>query len=61
MRNREPYEKQFRIFNIRTKELLSLNATLEDLNTIMVALLKGKFQKKEMKSDEEFINDCIIP
>ena len=59
MRNREPYEKQFRIFNIRTKELLSLNATLEDLNTIMVALLKGKFQKKEMKSDEEFINDCI--
>ena len=61
MRNREPVEKQFRIFNIRTKELLSLNATLEDLNTIMVALLKGKFQKKEMKSDEEFINDCIIP
>ena len=59
MRNREPYEKQFRIFNIRTKELLSLNATLEDLNTIIVALLKGKFQKKEMKSDEEFINDCI--
>ena len=59
-RSSEPYdEKQFRIFNIRTKELLSLNATLEDLNTIMVALLKGKFQKKEMKSDEEFINDCL--
>ena len=57
--NGEPSEKHFRIFNIRTKELLSLNATLEDLNTIIVALLKGKFQKKEMKSDEEFINDCI--
>ena len=50
--------KKFRIFNIRTNELLSLNATLEDLNTIMLALLKGKFQKQEVKTDEEFIAEC---
>jgi hypothetical protein len=51
-------EKKFKIFNIRTKELLSLNATLDDLNTIIVALLRGKFEKQEMKSDEDFIGDC---
>ena len=50
--------KKFRIFNIRTNELLSLNATLEDLNTIMLALLKGKFKKQEVKTDEEFIAEC---
>jgi hypothetical protein len=49
---------KFNIFNIRTKELLSLNATLEDLNTIILTLLKGKFQKQPEKTDEEFINDC---
>jgi hypothetical protein len=51
-------EKKFRIFNIRTNEVLSLNATLEDLNTIMLALLNGKFQKQEVKTDEEFIAEC---
>jgi len=52
-------DKKFKIFNIRTKEFLSLNASLEDLNTIIVALLKGKYEKQEMKSDEEFIEDCV--
>jgi hypothetical protein len=51
-------KKKFRIFNIRTNELLSLNATLEDLNTIILALLKGKYNKQEKKSDEDFISDC---
>jgi hypothetical protein len=53
------YEKKsFRIFNIRTKELLSLNATSEDLNTIILALLKGKYTKQEKKTDNDFIQDC---
>lgn len=51
-------KKKFRIFNIRTNELLSLNATSEDLNTIILALLKGKYNKQEKKSDEDFISDC---
>ena len=56
---REDKERKFNIFNIRTNERLSLNATLEDLNTIIVILLKGKFQKQEIKTDEEFIKDCV--
>jgi len=51
-------KKSFRIFNIRTKELLSLNATSEDLNTIIISLLKGKYNKQEIKTDEVFISDC---
>jgi hypothetical protein len=50
--------KQFKIFNIKTNELLSLNASQEDLNTIILSLLRGKFQKQQIKSDEEFIDDC---
>jgi hypothetical protein len=50
--------KNFKIFNIKTNELLSLNATPEHLNTIMLSLLKGKYQTQEVKTDEEFINDC---
>jgi len=50
--------KKFCIFNIRTKEFLSLNCSLEDLNTIILLLLKGKFNKQEKKSDEVFIKDC---
>ena len=52
--------KDFKIYNIRTRELLSLNATLEDLNTIIIALLKGKFQKQETKSDEDFIDEATL-
>ena len=50
--------KQFKIFNIKTNELLSLNASQEDLNTIILSLLRGKYQKQQIKSNEEFINDC---
>jgi hypothetical protein len=50
--------KNFKIYNIKTNELLSLNATPEHLNTIMLSLLKGKYQTQEVKTDEEFINDC---
>lgn len=57
--NDESAVRNFVIFNIRTNERLSLNATMEDLNTIIVILLKGKFQKQEIKTDEEFVNDCI--
>lgn len=51
-------EKVFKIFNIKTNELLILNASMSDLNTIMLALLKGKFQKQDIKVDMDFIGDC---
>jgi hypothetical protein len=54
----EKVSKVFKIFNIRTNELMRLDATMDDLNTIMLALLRGKFQKPELKVDDEFISDC---
>ena len=48
-------EKVFKIFNIKTGELLCLNATMEDLHTIIVALLKGKYTEQKRKNDDEFV------
>ena len=51
-------EKVFKIFNIKTGEILRLDATMDDLNTIITTLLQGKFQEPIKKTDEEFIEDC---
>jgi len=51
-------DKVFKIFNIKTGEIMRLDATMEDLNTIITTLLKGKFQEPIKKTDEEFIEDC---
>ena len=50
--------RDFKIFNIKTGELLVLDATTEQLNDIMVHLLKGKYGKKEQKKDVDFITEC---
>lgn len=50
--------KPFKIMNIRTGEILRLSATRDEINTIMVALLKSKFLEPEQKTDDEFIRDC---
>ena len=54
----EYQEKVFKIFNIKTGEIMRLDATIHELNTIMITLLKGKFQEPIKKTDEEFIEDC---
>lgn len=51
-------EKIFKIYNIKTNELLTLNATIEDLNYIVISILKGRFTKTKEKTLEEFIYDC---
>ena len=51
-------DKIFKIFNIKTGEILRLEASPDDLNTIISALLKGRFQDPVKKSDDEFIHDC---
>jgi len=48
----------FKIFNIKSGEILRLEATTEQLNTIIIALLKGKYFSKESKKDDDFINEC---
>ena len=53
----EDDKKVFKIFNIRTGELLVLQSTMEELNTIMLALLKSKYSTQIPKTDEEFLDD----
>ena len=52
-------EREFRIFNIKTGELLTLNADFEDLNTIIRTVIKGKYIDSNKFSDDEFI-DYIV-
>jgi acyl carrier protein phosphodiesterase len=51
-------EKIFKIYNIKTNELLTLNATMDQLNYIVISILKGKYQKNKEKTLEEFLYDC---
>jgi hypothetical protein len=51
-------EKIFKIYNMKTNELFTLNATIEQLNYIVISILKGKYQKNEEKTLEEFMYDC---
>ena len=54
----EPEPKVFKIFNIKTGDVLRLDATMEELNQIMSELLVGKYQEIIPKTDEEFITEC---
>jgi len=51
-------EKQFKIYNIKTNELLRLEATAEELNYIVISILKGKYLKDREKTLDEFLADC---
>jgi len=50
--------RDFKIFNIKTGEMMVLDATTEQLNDIMLHLLKGKYGKKEQKKDVDFVSEC---
>ena len=50
--------REVRIFNIKTGEILRLNATFEELTTIVVELLRGKYMTHKPKTSEEFLEDC---
>lgn len=47
--------KKFKILNIKNGELMEMNATLEELNYIMIALIQGKYMEHKPKTDEEFL------
>jgi hypothetical protein len=51
-------ERNIRILNIKTGEVLELRASVDELTHIMVALLKGKYCEPVVKTDEEFVHDC---
>lgn len=51
--------KEFKLFNVTTGELYTLNSGLdEELNTIVIALLRGKYDEQTVKTDDEFIEMC---
>jgi hypothetical protein len=49
-------KREFKILNIKTGERWVLQSTPEDLQKMVVALLRGKYAKIVEKTDEEFIN-----
>ena len=50
--------RDFKIFNIKTGEIFRLDASTQQLNDIMILLLKGKYSNKEFQKDDNFISDC---
>jgi hypothetical protein len=50
--------RDFKILNIKTGEIRKLEAKKEELDSIMVALLKGKYQEISPKTEEEFVEEC---
>ena len=53
--HKEP--RVFKLYNVKTNELLVMDYDFDDLTCIMVALLKGKYEEPERKTDEEFLID----
>ena len=52
------FEKEFKIFNIKTGEILLLNADKSRLDDIMILLLRGKYEEIEKQPDTNFIENC---
>jgi hypothetical protein len=43
------------LFNIKTGEMFALNATVEQLTTIVVAVIKSKYQTKMKKIEKDYV------
>jgi hypothetical protein len=52
------FSKSVKIFNIKTGQVFRLEASHKDLTTIMVALLKGKYERQPASSETDFISSC---
>lgn len=53
-------KREVRIFNIKTGEVLRLNATFEELTIIVVEILRGnsKIEKSAPITNEDFLREC---
>ena len=59
MRTIDPdFTKDIKIFNIRTGNVVKLDASKTVLDHIVVTLLKGKYAKVEPSSESDFISEC---
>jgi hypothetical protein len=52
------FSKQVKIFNIKTGQVLRLDASLDQLTTIVVAILKGKYERKPPATESDFLSEC---
>ena len=53
-------EKTFKLYNIKTNELMTLTANMEELNFIIISILNGRYNVVKEKTTEEFLYDCEI-
>ena len=53
-----PMVRNAKLFNIKSGEILKLDATMAQLTEIVVALLKSKYVREEKKTDEELWDEC---
>lgn len=51
------YKKQFKIFNIKTGEIMVLNASKDVLDEIVVEIIKGKYRKQNPLHTETFLEE----
>jgi len=51
-------EREFKIFNIKSGEILRLDTTMDILDKIMLGLLNGKYEEHIPPNDEDFLLDC---
>jgi hypothetical protein len=52
------FSKNVKIFNIKSGQVLRLEATYEQLTQIVVAILKGKYERTPPSSETDFIDEC---
>jgi hypothetical protein len=50
--------RKCRILNIRSGEIQQLDLAFDDMTFVVVALLKGKYDRPPEKTDEEFLREC---
>ena len=53
-----PMVRSAKLFNIKSGEMLKLDATMAQLTEIVVELLKSKYVREEPKTDEELWAEC---
>jgi hypothetical protein len=58
--NTDDNEKTFRLFNIKTGELLRMDASMGDLNNIMSSLLLSRYTEPIEQNNTQFINTCVL-
>jgi hypothetical protein len=57
-REQEDLIQEFKLFNVKTGELMKMEGKMEDLNNIMKALFNSRYNEIVPKHDELFISDC---